>query len=159
MAKKHNPKKLTQKRTNRYLNDIQVVFVTGLNGNKIMRRSSGVIYQKATNDLVDTILNRRFEWTVYCAVLYRDQEGNIGTYAHEIYFLGAVTQYDISKYITDELQIIYESCDKEHSIGVAWIAVPRTVQIDEEYAFNIFHRLGGFDNLALWQKKSRIQNE
>lgn len=151
-AKSFNPNKLSQNYSNRLLKNVMVTFVGGGDGKShIVNRHSKYVYSRISRQLEEDLLNRRHNWTVYCAVLCRDSHGNQYTKADELYFHTPVLQSEIQDHLTDHHIKLLNNQNQKHVLGIAWIACPYDISIDEEFAYDIFDMFKGFDKKANWE--------
>lgn len=151
--KAYNPKGLHQRYSNRRLNRLMVTYVGGNNGKSfIVDRFSKFVYRKISTEMEKDLLERKHNWTIYCAVLCRDNFGINYVKAEELYFHTPVLQSEIQDYLHNYHRAFVEKQNKQHVINIAWIAVPTNVELDEEFAYDIFDMFGGFNCLSLWEK-------
>lgn len=158
-TKSFNPNKVAQRYSNRMLNNVMVTFVGGGNGKShIVNRHSKYVYSRISHQLEDDLLKRKHNWTVYCAILCRDNHCNNYTKAEELYFETPVLQSEIQDYLTDYHIDLLRQQNQQHVLGIAWIACPYNISMDEEFAYDIFDMFKGFDKKAKWQMDNVTSN-
>lgn len=152
-SKSFNPNKAIQRVEKALVEDSMIVFVGGGSGKShVMNRKTNVIYPQIGPTTYNALKNKKHTWTYYCAVLCRDQQLNNYVKAEEYYFTSPVLQTDIQNWMHDRHLKLLHKQNKGHVIGIAWIACPYDHDFDEELAYNVFEKLGGFNKKALWQK-------
>ena len=155
MSKKRNKRHNIHKRHALYSRALlkqlnsAVVWIAG------QRNNACVLANMKTGDLIPigkelqgAIADVAHDWSVYCAVFGRRQDG-------EEYMRGV--QVDAPRcyqhHIADQLNEIhmreFESMNPNHRVGLGWIACPWGADISEEMAGRLFDRLGAWDNEKL----------
>lgn len=152
MRKKYNPNKLVQRYDAKNIDNLMVAFVGGNGGkSQIVDRTNKRIYTHISRRMEHQFLNQRHHWTVFCGVLLRDHTGSNYLQADELHFMGDVLQTDIQDFLSEYHKEYVGTRNQSHVINIGWIACPYEIELDEEFAFDIFYKLGGYSNLAKWQ--------
>lgn len=151
-TKSYNTNKLVQRYDAKNLNSLMVTFVGGGSGKShVVNRTTKFVYKAISKGVEKQFIENRHTWTVYCAILCRDNNRNNYVKADELHFCRPVLQTDIQEFLTDYHIKLLNQQNENHVIGIAWIACPYEIELDEEYAYNIFEMLGGFNKKAKWE--------
>lgn len=155
MAKKqrkaYNPHKRLQRVAKATMKKLGVIYVGG-NGNKcrMVDASSGRIYNpdQYTATAVSEV---RFNWSIFCAVFLRDQEGVEYMKSLTIQVNEPARQQDIAEQVGEIHTELVQGINKKHLVNVGWIARPDGVEMTEQEAGILFDKADAWDSLATWE--------
>lgn len=109
------------------------------------------IYRSATRKTATYFTDHPYKWTLLIAVFGRDKNGNNYMKPREIELPNARYQRDLTDTMRDLHSKLVEEFNRNHFLGMGWVAVNEPTVFDEETCFKLFENLGAFDCLAPWE--------
>ena len=110
----------------------------------------GVIDWKTCNNLrtsralADAICHVSHRWVIFLGALCIDDQGRRYLKGREIAPQGIYRSDALSGVMEAHHRQLIDTCNPQHLIGGAWIAIPCEVSLTEEQAFRIFEACGGW---------------
>lgn len=149
--KKNNVLQRTKRVAAACLKDCAVAYVSG---NKVKHLVSlkHEAQVKVTPNIDKAVHGIRWRWTVLIAAFCRGQDGKEYVKQEELAPAGEYFYHELTDTLNDlHLEFLEREVNKNHIIGVGWLAIPRCDTIDEAKAERIFSMLGAFNYLANWE--------
>ncbi|MCY1558151.1 hypothetical protein D9M68_950610 [compost metagenome] len=103
-----------------------------------------LITSNSRTAIVDAVCDIPHQWCIYLAVLCQDQAGKRYMKSVEVAPLGAYLAKDLEQVIETYSVELRDGCNPKHLQGMAWIAIPSPVSLDEEQAARIFDAVGAW---------------
>lgn len=92
--------------------------------------------------LYDSIYKLRHKWTVHCAVIGIDHQGQPYMKSNELVFKEPYFQYEVAELLNTEHRKIIKGFNQDQLLCAAWIATPYAKNWDEHEAFKTYETLG-----------------
>ena len=129
-------------------NHVAVIDLEASNLHTLINWKNGsLITTNARTALVDAVCDIPHHWSVYIAGICRKQCGEQYLKGIEV----ALQNGYLAKHLGDVIQAYSEplraKCPPHHLIGMAWIATPYDITIEEPHAYDIFESLGAWSAL------------
>jgi len=107
-------------------------------------KNASLITTNARYALVDAVCDIPHHWTVFIAGICRNQLGEQYIKPTEV----ALPNANLAKNLGDVIQTYSDEqrakCPPHHLIGMAWIATPYDLTLDEAHAYRVFETLGAW---------------
>ncbi|MCY1212962.1 hypothetical protein D9M72_247190 [compost metagenome] len=107
-------------------------------------KNAALITSKARRAIVDAVCDIPHEWCIYLAALCRDQAGTRYMKSIEVAPQGAYLAADLEQVIETYSVKLKDGCNPKHLQGMAWIAIPDTVSLEESQAARVFEAVGAW---------------
>ncbi|MDA8485127.1 hypothetical protein NNO07_18835 [Pseudomonas resinovorans] len=110
-------------------------------------KNASLITSKNRGAIVDAVCDMPHRWCVYLAALCCDQLGERYMKSLEVEPQGVYLAKHLAPIIETYSAELRDSCNPKHLRGMAWIAIPNSVSLDEAQAARIF------DVAGAWKQK------
>lgn len=94
--------------------------------------------------IVNAMADYSHQWTIYFAGFCVDQRGDRYIKGAEVPLPCGYVIDNLHEGIEDMKASMLDSCNPNHAVGCGFIAVPKSVEIDEALAFEIFEKAGAW---------------
>ncbi|WP_137822153.1 hypothetical protein [Pseudomonas sp. D(2018)] len=112
-------------------------------------KKAALITSKGRTAIVDAVCDIPHHWCIYLAALCRDHEGKRYMKAVEVTPQGVYLAKDLEQVIETYSVELRDGCNPKHLQGMAWIAIPGPVSLEEAQADRIF------DAVSAWPASSQ----
>ena len=149
--KKNNELERTKRVARECLKDCAVLYVSGNQFKSLVSLKHEA--QVMVTPSVDAAVHKlRWHWTVLIAAFCRSPDGQEYMKAEELAPDGEYFYSELADVFNDfHHAFINDAVNRQHLVGVGWLAIPRRGTICEEQAEIMFSKFGAFDALANWQ--------
>jgi hypothetical protein len=110
-------------------------------------KNASLITSKNRSAIVDAVCDMPHRWSIYVAALCCDQLGERYMKSLEVEPQGVYLAKHLEPIIETYSVELRDGCNPNHLQGMAWIAIPHSVSLDEAQAARIFDAAGA------WKKK------
>ncbi|MCY1306090.1 hypothetical protein D9M70_559250 [compost metagenome] len=107
-------------------------------------KNAALITSKSRRTIVDAVCDIPHHWSIYLAALCRTEAGEFYMKPIEVAPLGAHLAKDLEYVIEPYSVELRDKCNPKHYLGIAWIAIPDDVSLNEAQADRIFDVVGAW---------------
>ncbi|WP_044872008.1 hypothetical protein [Pseudomonas sp. LFM046] len=107
-------------------------------------QSAALITSNSRTAIVDAVCDIPHQWCIYLAALCRDHTGKRYMKAVEVAPQGVYLAKDLERVIETYSVELRDGCNPRHLQGMAWIAIPDSVSLEESQADRIFDAVGAW---------------
>lgn len=107
-------------------------------------KSAALIASPNRRVIVDAVCDIPHQWCIYLAALCQDQAGARYMKSMEVAPKGSYLAKDLEQVIETYSVELREGCNPKHVKGMAWIAIPDEVSLQEAQADRIFDTVGAW---------------
>ncbi len=107
-------------------------------------KNASLITSNRRSAIVDAVCDIPHRWCIYLAALCCSQLGERYMKSVEVAPQGAYLAKDLEQVIETFSVHLKDGCNPQHLQGMAWIAIPNPVSLDEEQAARIFDAFGAW---------------
>ena len=145
MSRQHNQQVRRERLYRAMVRQLRVAVVNMANPDR-----QGVIDWKTRNNLrtsralADAICDVSHRWVIFLGALCIDDQGRRYLKGREIAPNGIYRSDALADVMEAHHRELIDTCNPQHLIGGAWIAIPCDVSLTEEQAFQILEACGGW---------------
>jgi len=145
VRKKYNPKKVVHAKYRLALKNKVIVYVTGQKYNELYCTKTKAVF-KTGLEFAQFLCDVPMLWSITIAAFGRDQTGEEYMKTEVHHFQQKYAQSDLMHYLNEEHEKLINSMNRQHFIGVGWIASPEQKEFADKDAIKIFTDFGAFEN-------------
>lgn len=108
-------------------------------------KNAALITSNSRSAIVDAVCDIPHRWCIYLAALCCDQLGERYMKSLEVAPQGVYLAKHLEPVIEAYSVELRDGCNPKHLQGMAWIAIPSPVSLDEEQAARIFDAVGAWN--------------
>jgi hypothetical protein len=99
-----------------------------------------------SRDELEAFGHFRYKWSIYIAIMGRDNMGSRYVKGKQLYFPVECFQGDIAALVSEYHYELAKEFNKKHLANVGWVACPNETDIEPEQAMAIFEDAGAFEH-------------
>ena len=142
--KKHNPLKRLERASKIGIKGLYAVFVGG-EQIQIAQKKNNMV-RPFYRDELDAMGRIRHKWSVYIAIIGRDNLGKRYVKGEQLDFKTPYLQGEIASVTSEYHYKLLDTFNKNHLVNAGWLACPHGTDIDPEQALEIFENAKAFNH-------------